>query len=68
MGTRVANKQDRDSQRDFVTIREAAQLTRLSESSIRRFLTTKKLRRYKVAGGSRTLCKKDEVLALIQLA
>lgn len=48
---------------EFITVREAAALLKLSEISIRRFLTVKKLRRYKV--GSRTLLHASEVRSLI---
>ena len=50
-------------QGQFVSVREAAAILKMSEISIRRFLTQKKLRRYKV--GSRTLVKISEVLGLI---
>jgi len=51
---------------DFITCKEAAALLKLSEISIRRFLTQKKLRRYKV--GARTLLRHDEVLGLVREA
>ena len=47
-----------------MTVREAAQLLRLSEISIRRFLTLKKLKRFKA--GARTLLLQSEVLGLIK--
>lgn len=50
----------------FINVPEAAELTRLSEVSIRRYLTRKLLTRYKVFG--RTLLKRDEVMALIRKA
>jgi excisionase family DNA binding protein len=51
---------------EFISVREAAGITKLSEVSIRRFLTRKTLRRYKV--GARTLVRASEVLGLIREA
>lgn len=51
----------------FVSVRQAADLLHLSEASVRRFLTQKKLRRFK-AGGARTLLLRAEVVALIRPA
>jgi excisionase family DNA binding protein len=51
--------------RDFVTVMEAAKLLGLKDVSIRRYLTQKKLRRFK-AGGARTLLLRSEVLSLIR--
>jgi excisionase family DNA binding protein len=51
-------------QTDFITVREAAGLLKMSEISIRRFLTQKKLKRFKV--GARTLLRSSEVLGLIR--
>jgi excisionase family DNA binding protein len=51
---------------DYLSIREAAQILKISEISIRRYLTQKKLRRLKV--GSRTLIRSSEVLGLIREA
>ena len=48
---------------EFLTVREGAALLKLSEASIRRYLTLKKLRRFKV--GSRTLLKRGDVLGLV---
>jgi excisionase family DNA binding protein len=59
----AAVKNDPDA---MVNVREAAALVRLSEVSIRRYLTQKKLRRYKIGG--RTLVRKSEVLGLIKEA
>jgi excisionase family DNA binding protein len=50
----------------FITCKEAAAILKLSEISIRRFLTQKKLKRYKA--GSRTLIRRSEVLAMIHEA
>ena len=50
----------------YVTVREAARLLKLSEISIRRFLTQKKLRRFKI--GSRTLILHAELIGLIREA
>lgn len=51
---------------DFVTVREVTGLLKLSEITVRRMLTQKKLKRYKV--GARTLIRKSEALALIRVA
>jgi len=48
----------------MISVREAANILRLSEISVRRFLTQRKLRRYKCGG--RTLLKESEVVGLIQ--
>jgi len=48
---------------EFLTVRESAALLKLSEASIRRYLTIKRLRRFKV--GSRTLLKRGDVLGLV---
>ena len=50
----------------YISIPEAAELTRLSEVSIRRYLTKKILVRYKAMG--RTLLRRDDVLAMIKKA
>jgi excisionase family DNA binding protein len=51
---------------DFITVKEAAALLKLSDISIRRFLTQKKLRRFKV--GARTLIRVSEAMSLIREA
>jgi excisionase family DNA binding protein len=48
---------------EFITCREAAELLRMSEASIRRYLTIGKLKRYKV--GAHTLVKFAEARGLI---
>jgi len=48
----------------MISVKEAADILRLSEISVRRFLTQQKLRRYKAGG--RTLLKLTEVLSLIK--
>jgi len=48
---------------DFVNVKEAAIFTTLSEVSIRRFLTQKRLTRYKIGG--RTLIRRSQLLSLI---
>jgi hypothetical protein len=53
-----------DSAEQFINVKEAAALLRMAEISIRRFLTKKKLTRYKAAG--RTLLRRDQVLGLIK--
>jgi excisionase family DNA binding protein len=55
-----------DAAGPYIAVREAAHLLRLSEVSVRRFLTEKRLKRYKAAG--RTLLRRDEVLALVKPA
>ena len=50
----------------YLSVREAAQTLHLSEISIRRFLTKKKLKRFKA--GARTLLLRSEVLGLIREA
>ena len=50
----------------FINVPEAAELLRLSDISIRRYLTKKMLTRYKVFG--RTLLKREEVMALVRRA
>jgi hypothetical protein len=57
----------REHEDRFVDIRQAAEILHLSEASIRRFLTIKKLKRYKSAG-SRTLIERKQVLSLIREA
>jgi excisionase family DNA binding protein len=47
----------------YITCKQAAELLKISEISVRRFLTQKKLRRFKC--GSRTLVRLSEVLGLI---
>jgi hypothetical protein len=51
---------------EFLDVKQAASILRLSEVSIRRFLTKGRLRRYKASG--RTLVRKSDVLALIHEA
>lgn len=50
---------------EYITVRETAAMLRLSEISIRRMLTQKKLKRFKC--GARTLIKRSEALSLIKL-
>lgn len=50
----------------FITIKQAAAFSTMSDVSIRRFLTRKKLTRYKL--GSRTLIRLSELLAMIHEA
>lgn len=49
--------------RQYITVREAAELSTLSQVSIRRFLSQKKLRHFKLFG--RTLINRAELLGLI---
>ena len=58
-------------QDEYIGIPEAAHLLRLSDKSIRRLLTEKKLTRFKVGAASvksRTLLLRSEVVALIHKA
>jgi excisionase family DNA binding protein len=48
---------------EFITCKECASLLKLSEISIRRLLTQKKLKRFKI--GARTLVRREEALSLI---
>jgi excisionase family DNA binding protein len=50
----------------FLTVKEAAELLRVSQVSIRRYLGQGRLRRFKV--GARTLLQHDDVLALVRQA
>jgi excisionase family DNA binding protein len=50
----------------FITVKQAADLVHLSEVSIRRYLTLKRLRRYKA--GARTLLRHDDVMSLVHEA
>jgi excisionase family DNA binding protein len=50
----------------FVGVSAAAQLLQVSEATIRRFLTQRKLRRYKC--GARTLVKREDLLGLVKEA
>jgi len=65
--TRTKTPETEPDSTDFVTVREASALIKLSEISVRRFLTQKKLTRFKVGCG-RTLLKRSEVLALVRQA
>jgi len=55
---------------DYVSVREAAEILRMSSDSVRRFLWKGQLKRYKVGSGrgraSRTLVSRTEVLGLIR--
>ncbi|HEV2617945.1 MAG TPA: helix-turn-helix domain-containing protein [Candidatus Acidoferrales bacterium] len=50
----------------YITCRQGAEILKISEISVRRYLTQKKLRRFKV--GSRTLILLSEVQSLIREA
>jgi excisionase family DNA binding protein len=49
---------------EMISVREAAALLRLSEISIRRFLTQGRLRRFKA--GSRTLLSRSDGLGMVK--
>ena len=51
---------------EFLSVEEAAELLRMSQVSIRRYLGQGKLKRFKV--GSRTLVRHDDVMALVREA
>jgi excisionase family DNA binding protein len=53
-------------QSQFVSVAEAADLLRISKVSIRRYLGMGKLKKFKV--GSRTLIRREDVLALVREA
>jgi hypothetical protein len=55
-----------DATAEYINVAEAADLLRLSEISIRRYLTKKVLVRYKA--GARTLLRRSEVVGLIKQA
>jgi excisionase family DNA binding protein len=48
----------------FVSVQEAAEMLRISQVSIRRYLGQGKLKRFEV--GARTLLRHDEVMGLIR--
>ena len=52
--------------RQFCDVKEATEITKTSEATIRRKLTSGELRRYKF--GSRTLIRTDELLSLVKEA
>lgn len=51
---------------EFLSVAQAASILQISEVSIRRYLGQKRLRRFKV--GSRTLLRREDVLALVREA
>lgn len=55
-----------EPEQKFLTVRETAAFLKLSEISIRRFLTQRKLKRFKV--GSRTLIRLQDAESLIREA
>ncbi len=55
-----------DQKENYINVKEAAALLRLSEISIRRMLWKRKLKRYKCGG--RTLLRESQVLSLIHEA
>jgi hypothetical protein len=63
---RTRPKADIGPDEAMINVKEAAAVLKLSEISIRRYLTQKKLKRYKAFG--RTLLKESEVRALIKRA
>jgi excisionase family DNA binding protein len=48
----------------FLSVREGADLLRLGKQSIHRYIRSGKLKKFKV--GSRTLVRRDDVLALVR--
>jgi excisionase family DNA binding protein len=66
----IEQKTIEQSKDEYISIPEAASLLRLSDKSIRRLLTEKRLTRFKVGASvkSRTLVLRSEVVALIQKA
>jgi len=65
-GLKPGQKAEPKLERKFITVPTAADWLGLSEPTIRRMLTQKVLRRYKV--GQRTLLLIDEVQALVKEA
>jgi excisionase family DNA binding protein len=57
---------DAANSRQFCDVKEATEITKTSEATIRRKLTSGELHRYKF--GSRTLIKTDELLSLVKEA
>jgi len=55
---------DQEIFRQFVTCKQTADILKISEISVRRLLTQKKLRRFKC--GARTLLRLSDVLALVR--
>jgi hypothetical protein len=55
-------KTDFESPAEFLGVSAAAQFLGISEASIRRYMTQRKLQRFKI--GSRTVCRRADVLAL----
>lgn len=51
---------------EYLSCKEAAELVRLSEISVRRMLTRGTLKRYKL--GARTLVSRSELMSLIRVA
>lgn len=66
MNKKIAVDMKAVSAGDFITCKEAAAILKISEISVRRFLTQKKLRRYKC--GARTLVSHSEVSSLIRVS
>lgn len=62
MQTKTQVRTDFESPAEFLGVTAAAQLLGVSEASIRRFMTERKLKRYKI--GARTVAKRVDVLAL----
>jgi hypothetical protein len=54
----------RPTDSEYVGITQAAQIIQVSEATIRRFLTQRKLKRFKI--GARTIVKRSEVIGLIR--
>ena len=55
-----------DADQEYITVAEAVRITKSSEPTIRRKLTTGELRRYKFGG--RTLIRKSDIFRLIRVA
>lgn len=65
MGAALRTKMARtqwDAEPEFLGVTAAAQMLGVSEASIRRFFTEKKLKRYKI--GARSVARRSDVLAL----
>jgi excisionase family DNA binding protein len=72
LNTMAVDQQTVEQSKDeYISVPEAASLLRLSDKSIRRLLTEKRLTRFKVGAASvksRTLLLRAEVVALIHKA
>jgi excisionase family DNA binding protein len=64
MTKRIPQTQKPIPQGPFLSVREAGDLLRIAKQSIHRYIRLGKLKKFKV--GSRTLIRRDDVLALVR--